>query len=182
MRYKKLLIDCYEQVKKFRDKGVPIIYLDEAIFTFHTIKKRAWYSKLENLKVSQESRQMKPLALVAAIESDRGLVSYAIREGSINAESFIEFLVQLKEHMSCPEICLFLDNLSVHKTKKVKEKLSELNIHPVYNVPYSPDFNGIESYFSLVKGEYKNLWMQLYVKEEAIEPEALVRQVLDKNI
>jgi hypothetical protein len=56
MRYKKLLIECYEQVKRFRDKGVPIVYLDEAIFTFHTIKKRAWYSKLENLKVSQESR------------------------------------------------------------------------------------------------------------------------------
>jgi hypothetical protein len=80
---------------------VPIVYLDEAIFTFNTIKKKAWYNKLDNLKVSQESRQMKPLALVAAIDSDRGLVSYAIREGSINAESFIDFLVQLKDHMSC---------------------------------------------------------------------------------
>ena len=158
------------------------MYLDEAVFTFNTIRKKAWFSKLENLKVSQESRQMKPLALIAAIESDRGLVSYAIREGSINAESFIDFLQQLKEHMLCPEICLYLDNLSVHKTRAVKEKFEELKIHPIYNIPYSPDFNGIESYFSLVKGEYKNLWMQLYIKEERIEPETLVRKILDKNI
>jgi len=84
--------------------------------------------------------------------------------------------------MSCPEFGLYLDNLSVHKTKAVKEKFAELNIHPIYNIPYSPDFNGIESYFSIVKGEYKNLWMQLYVKGEAIEPEDLVRQILGKNI
>lgn len=182
MRYKKLLIECYEKVKSLRERGVPIVYLDEAMFTFNTIKKRAWYSKLENLKVAQESRQMKPLALVAAIESDKGLVSFAIHEGSINSESFIDFLVQLKEHMSCPEFGLYLDNLSVHKTKAVKEKFAELNIHPIYNIPYSPDFNGIESYFSIVKGEYKNLWMQLYVKGETIEPEDLVRQILGKNI
>jgi hypothetical protein len=120
MRYKKLLIECYSQVKKFRDKGVPIVYLDEAVFTFNTVRKKAWFSKNGNLKVSQESRNMNALALIAAIESERGLVSYAIHEGSINSEKFIAFLEQLKEHMSCPEICLYLDNLSVHRTKAVK--------------------------------------------------------------
>ena len=175
-------MECYEQVKRFRDKGVPIVYLDEAVFTFNTIKKKAWYSKLDNLKVAQESRHMEPLALVAAIESERGLVTYAIHGGSINSEKFVDFLEQLKEHMSCPEFGLYLDNLSVHRTKSVKKKFADLNIHPIYNIPYSPDFNGIESYFSLVKGEYKNLWMQKYVNEEAIEPEILVRQILDKNI
>ena len=32
-----------------------------------------------------------------------------------------------------------------------------LNINAIFNMPYSPDFNGIESYFSLVKAEYKYL-------------------------
>jgi hypothetical protein len=31
-------------------------------------------------------------------------------------------------------------------------------------VPYSPDFNGIESYFSLVKGLYKKLMLQQLMK------------------
>jgi hypothetical protein len=63
---------------------------------------------------------MKPLALIAAIESERVLVAYAIHKGSINSENFIAFLDQLKFHMSCPELGLYLDNLSVHKTKVAK--------------------------------------------------------------
>ena len=169
-------------MKKFRDQGVPIVYLDEAVFTFNTIRKKAWSCKHENLKVDQESRHMEPLALIAAIEKERGLVAYAIHNRSINSENFVAFLDQMKEHMSCPEFGLYLDNLSVHKTKKVKQKLEELKIHPIYNIPYSPDFNGIESYFSQVKGEYKKRWMQLYVKGEPIDPEAIIRQILEVNV
>lgn len=50
-----------------------------------------------------------------------------------------------------------MDNLSVHKTKEVQDTYKRLKITPIYNMPYSPDFNGIESYFSLVKSEYKKL-------------------------
>jgi len=50
-----------------------------------------------------------------------------------------------------------MDNLSVHKTNLSKELFKELKIVPVFNIPYSPQFNGIESYFSLLKNEYKNL-------------------------
>lgn len=103
---------------------------------------------------------MEPLALIAAVENDRGLVSYAIHGFSIDADKFVAFLDKLKVHMSCPEFGLYFDNLTVHKTKAVKKKLEDLKIIPIYNIPYSPDFNGIESYFSLVKGEYKNLWIQ----------------------
>ena len=110
------------------------------------------------------------------------MVAYSIHNRSINSENFVAFLDQLKEHMSCPEFGLYLDNLSVHKTKKVKQKLEELKIHPIYNIPYSPDFNGIESYFSQVKGEYKKRWMQLYVKGEPIDPEAIIRQILEVNV
>jgi hypothetical protein len=52
---------------------------------------------------------------------------------------------------------LFVDNLSVHKTKETKKAYDKLNITPVYNVPYSPEFNGIEFYWGLVKNHYKKL-------------------------
>ena len=47
---------------------------------------------------------------------------------------------------------MFMDNLQVHKTKEVVEICKLLQVQAIFNVPYSPDFNGIESYFSLVKG------------------------------
>jgi transposase len=39
----------------------------------------------------------------------------------------------------------------VHKTAEVRAAFERLNITAIFNIPYSPDFNGIESYFSLVK-------------------------------
>ncbi len=67
------------------------------------------------------------------------------------------FLEQLSNEYDGEQIAVFMDNLSVHKTKDVQEAYERLNIIPIFNIPYSPDFNGIESYFSLVKAEYKKL-------------------------
>ena len=167
-------------MKKFCAHRVPIVYLDKAVFTINTKRKKAWFSKHENLKVDQESRHMEPIALIAAIEEERGLVAYAIHNRSINSENFVAFLDQLKEHMSSPEFGLYLDNLSVHKTKKVKQKLEELKIHPIFIIPYSPDFNGIESFFSLVKAEYKALLLNKLMEEEEIDAADLITKSLSK--
>ena len=52
----------------------------------------------------------------------------------------------------------------MNKTKESKEICEKLKVTEIFNVPYSPDFNGIESYFSLVKGEYKKLMLQHVMK------------------
>ena len=180
--YRKLLTECYTKVKELRDRGVPIIYLDEAMFTFNTLRKRAWYCQNSNLRVDQESRDMTPLAFIAGIESERGLVTYAIYEDSINGDKFLQFLNRLRDQMGDQEFGLYLDNLSVHKTLDVRQKFKDLNIVPIFNIPYSPDFNGIESYFSLVKTGYKNLWMQLYQKKERIDQANLIETVIARDM
>ena len=43
-------------------------------------------------------------------------------------------------------------------------KCKRLKARPIFNVPYSPDFNGIETYFSLIKGEYKKLILERLIK------------------
>jgi len=48
-----------------------------------------------------------------------------------------------------------MDNLSVHKTLSVRPVIQELGIVPIFSVAFSPQYNGIESYFFLVKQEYK---------------------------
>ena len=37
-----------------------------------------------------------------------------------------------------------MDNLAAHKTTAVKDKMRELGIKWILNVPYSPEFNAIE--------------------------------------
>ena len=44
-----------------------------------------------------------------------------------------------------------MDNLNVHKTKAVNDLLTRLKIYRIFSVPYSPQYNGIESYWFLLK-------------------------------
>ena len=46
---------------------------------------------------------------------------------------------------------MFMDNLPVHKSREVQPWYERLDITPVYNVAYSPEFNPIEAIFSKVK-------------------------------
>ena len=44
-----------------------------------------------------------------------------------------------------------MDNLAVHKHREVQLEYTKLDITPVFNVAYSPEFNPIEAVFSKVK-------------------------------
>jgi transposase len=48
-------------------------------------------------------------------------------------------------------LVIFMDNLSVHKSNDVYYEMQNLNMTAIFNVPYSPQYNGIESYFFLLK-------------------------------
>ena len=47
-----------------------------------------------------------------------------------------------------------MDQLKVHKEKNVVKHYPELDIMPIFNVSYSPEFNPIESCFSQVKRHF----------------------------
>ena len=63
-------------------------------------------------------------------------------------------------------LALFMDNLSAHKTIKVKELLSRLGIEYIFNVPYQPDFNPCESCISKIKNNYKRKKLNMLLNEE----------------
>jgi transposase len=110
--------------------------------------------------VKDADAKIKTLALVAAISEDCGLEAFSIYPRSINSENFVAFVQLLSQRFGGQEFAVFMDNLQVHKTKEVVEACKALKVQAIFNVPYSPDFNGIESYFSLVKGQYKKLILQ----------------------
>ena len=62
------------------------------------------------------------------------------------------------------EFAIFIDNLQVHKTKEFLETCKRLKARPIFNLPYRPTFNGIETYFSLLKGEYKKLLLERLIR------------------
>ena len=59
-----------------------------------------------------------------------------------------------------------MDNASIHKSKIVKPEYEHRDIKPVFNVPYSPDFNPIEAVFSKVKRLFSNARLNLLVNKK----------------
>ena len=51
---------------------------------------------------------------------------------------------------------------------------------PIFNVPYSPDFNGIETYFSLLNGEYKKLLLERLIKGAKVDSSSLINQSIQR--
>ena len=68
-----------------------------------------------------------------------------------------------------------MNNLSVHKTNLSKELFKVLKITPIFNIPYSPQFNGIESYFSILKNEYKKLLLERVMRGDLVDAVTLIK-------
>ena len=120
------------------------------------------------------------MAFLGAISDNGGLEAYTIHPHSITAKEFIEFVEMLSDKFHGQEFAIFMDNLQVHKTKDVLETCKRLKARPIFNVPYSPDFNGIETYFSLLKGEYKKLILEKLIKGIKIDSSSMIVQSIQK--
>jgi hypothetical protein len=73
------------------------VFLDEAVFTFNTFSKRAWYKKYSSISVIEKKLDIKPVAFIAAISEDQGLEQYLLHPKSISQDQFIHFIHQLSE-------------------------------------------------------------------------------------
>ena len=126
------------------------------------------------------------MAVIAAISEDDGLIDYLVHPRAINTEVFLAFVKQVAQKVNCSDFALFLDNLNVHKTKEAKLLFESLNITEVFNVPYCPQFNGIESYFSQVKATYKKMLLKCVIEEVPYDTVSLIKEsiqsISDENV
>ena len=74
---------------------------------------------------------------------------------SVNKEKFKVYLDELRAKFFFDDICLYLDNLSVHRSLEIRERMDELSIAYIYSPIYSPDYNPVEYIFSIAKAEIK---------------------------
>ena len=95
----------------------------------------------------------KPLAVLAGVSKEEGVDMVMVFEDSVNKEKFKMYIDALRLKYPADDICFFIDNLSVHRSYEVRRHLEINNIPYIFCPAYSPDFNGIESVFSI----YKNI-------------------------
>jgi hypothetical protein len=129
-----------------------VVYLDETMFTFSNFRSKGWAHNRDSIRINDSNLRVTTLA---TISEEDGLIDYIVHPKAINSDVFIAFINQIAEKLGGGDFALFLDNLSVHKTKDAKHLFEKLNITEIFNVPYCPQFNGIESYFSQLKATYQ---------------------------
>ena len=129
---------------------------------------------------------MQTTAVIAAISEDGGLIDYLVHPRAINTEVFLAFVKQIAQKLDGGDFALFLDNLNVHKTKEAKLLFESLNITEIFNVPYCPQFNGIESFFSQVKATYKKMLLKCVIEEVPYDTVSLIKEsiqsISDDNV
>ena len=85
-------------------------------------------------------------------EEGRGLVH--IHDQAIKPDTFAMYIKSVSRLFDRKAFVLVMDNLWVHKDAQILALYHQLKITPIFNVGYAPDFNPIESVFSIVKREY----------------------------
>ena len=97
------------------------------------------------------------LAVLAGVSKDRGLEHFQIFERSVNIPKFIEWLDKLRAKIGSDKMLLFLDNLSVHRSRRSQQAMRDRGFRWCYNVPFACQYNSIELVFSQVKAKFKAL-------------------------
>ena len=136
-----------------------LVFLDESAASEKTCwRKRGW--SLEGIRA---------LAIRLIKRADRwsvlpaycieGILTYLIHQGSIDAERFAYFLRELVLPQCTPfpgpKSVIIMDNCSAHHSPEVKRLCEEAGVRLLYLPPYSPDYNPIEEFFSILKA-----WMK----------------------
>jgi transposase len=92
------------------------------------------------------------VTLISSISLEGGMGASMSIEGSADGDAFLVYV----ERFLCPTLkrgqIVVMDNLQVHKMKKVRELIEGCGCSVVFLPSYSPDFNPIEGAFSKIKG------------------------------
>ena len=125
--------------------------------TVGTIPKQHWSSKLHPMKIDKKWYNSESVACVAGISEAHGLELVKYYKRAIDRFDFIDYLTKLKEEVLEEKICIYFDQLGVHRAGLVKDKMREFGWRWLYNAAYYPDGNGIEYIFSQVKHRFKKM-------------------------
>ena len=124
--------------------------MDESSTNVRMVPLRARAPKGERAFGKAPKNWDKNVTLISSISSEGMGPSMSI-EGSADGEAFALYVERFLRPKLKPGQVVVMDNLQVHKTKRVRELIEGGGCSLVFLPPYSPDFNPIEEAFSKVK-------------------------------
>lgn len=113
------------------------------------------YSHIRCTKKRELKARLKKSSL-AAISCDE-LLTFQVQDKAFKSSSFTAFLKEslvpiLRDHHKY----ILLDNVSFHHNNEAIKVLLDHDLKPLFIPPYSPQYNPIEEFFSLVKKHFRS--------------------------
>ncbi len=110
-----------------------------------------WSKVGERLRAKAPRNWGKNVTLICSITTEGMGPSLAI-EGPTTREVFELYIEEVLAPSLCTGDVVVMDNLSSHKSQRVRELIEGRACNLLYLPPYSPDMNPIEEAFAKVKG------------------------------
>lgn len=97
----------------------------------------------------------KTMTFLAALRRDRVTAPWLI-EGSIDGQTFLQYVEQVLVPTLKPGDIVIIDNLGSHKGKDVRQAIRAAGAKLFFLPKYSPDLNPIEKFFAKLKHWLRN--------------------------
>jgi transposase len=127
-----------------------LIFIDEAGATTHMTRLCGRAPKGERVVEAVPHGHWQVTSMIGAMRST-GVCAGLIFEGATDAEAFATFVEKILVPTLKPGDIVVMDNLSSHKSERVRQALAEAQTELWFLPPYSPDLNPIEKMWSKVK-------------------------------
>jgi transposase len=127
-----------------------LVFLDESAVNTALVRDCGRCPRGERLVDSAPAGLWQTSTLVAAI-SLNGVVAPMVIDGPLNGESFAQYVETSLVAELEPGNIVVMDNLPVHKNKRVAVAIEAAGCTLVFLPPYSPDYNPIENMWSKTK-------------------------------
>ena len=132
---------------------VEVVYIDETSFNLWQSPSRLWLKP--GMKIELVNSRGVSISMIGGLSFKRGIVHATTFAGSNNSETFLRFILGLKEKCPGPTVVV-MDNLSVHKSKLVKG-VFDRRFQQVFLPPQSCNLNPIEKVWNLVKSNWRKV-------------------------
>jgi transposase len=127
-----------------------LVFVDEMGSNISLAPAYAWSRRGERAIASVPRNWGKNVTLLASMSSE-GMGPCLAVEGSTTTAVFEAYLERVLVPSLRPGQVMVMDNLSAHKSSRIRELIESKGCELIYLPPYSPDFNPIEEAFAKLK-------------------------------
>ena len=132
-----------------------LVFVDESICALRDRTRKRGWSRRGIRPIQKADFRRGPRYQILPALTVNGIIYYRVFEGTTNAEIFEDFIQELlnrRERLSQAWCVLVMDNASIHRSLRLRQRCSAAGVILMNTPPFTPWKNPIERYFGEVKG------------------------------